>query len=165
MTLIHPNLKSPQGTEGKAEREGWFLNTTGPLETDAGLVRGPHIFLFSYWRALLLMMWRGLFWEVVSRYYWGWGWGWGGCGCVCVCVCVCARTCVLSHVWLFVTPWTVAHRAPLPMGFPRQESWSELLLPSPGNLPDPGIKPLSLVSPALAGGFFTTAPPGSLTSY
>ena len=63
----------------------------------------------------------------------------------------------LSHVLLFVTPWTVAHQALLPMGFPRQEYWSELPFPSPGDLPDPGIKPESLASPALAGGFFTTS--------
>ena len=63
----------------------------------------------------------------------------------------------LSHVLLFVTPWTVAHQAPLSMGFPRQEYWSELPFPSPGDLPDPGIKPMSLVSPALAGRFFTTS--------
>ena len=53
----------------------------------------------------------------------------------------------------FVTPWTVACLAPLSMGFPRQEYWSGLLLPSPGDLPDPGIKSTSL---ALAGRFFTT---------
>ena len=46
------------------------------------------------------------------------------------------------------------------MGFPRQEYWSELPFPSLGNLPDPGMEPTSLVSPALAGGFFTTEPPG-----
>ena len=51
-----------------------------------------------------------------------------------------------------VTPWTVAHQAPLSLGFPRQEYWSGLPLPSPGDLPDPGIEPKS---PALAGGFFT----------
>ena len=55
------------------------------------------------------------------------------------------------------TPWTVAHYAPLPMGFPRQEYGSGLPFPFPGDLPDPGIKPSSLV---LAGGFFTTEPPG-----
>ena len=54
------------------------------------------------------------------------------------------------------TPWTVAYHAPLFMGFPRQEYWSGLPFPTPGDLPDPGIKP---VSPALAGGFFTTEPP------
>ena len=55
--------------------------------------------------------------------------------------------CVLSHfspVWLFVTPWTVAHQAPLSMGFSRQEYWSGLQFSSPGDLPDPGIKPTSL---------------------
>ena len=45
-------------------------------------------------------------------------------------------------------------------GFSRQEYWSGLLFPAPGDLPDPGIKPMSLVSPALAGRFFTTEPPG-----
>ena len=47
----------------------------------------------------------------------------------------------LSRVRLFVTPQTVAHQAPLSMGFSRQEHWSGLPLPSPGDLPDPGIKP------------------------
>ena len=55
------------------------------------------------------------------------------------------------------TPWTVVCQAPLSMGFPRQEYWSGLPFPSPGHLPDPGIKP---ASPALAGGFFTTEPTG-----
>ena len=62
-----------------------------------------------------------------------------------------------SCVGLFVTPWTVAHQAPLSMGFSRQEYWSGLPGPFPGDLPDPGIEPTSLVSPALAGGFFTTS--------
>ena len=71
--------------------------------------------------------------------------------------------CVLSHfcrVRLFVTPWTVARQAPLSMGFPRQAYWSGLPFPSPEDLAHPGIEPQSLVSPALAGGFFTTKPPG-----
>ena len=67
---------------------------------------------------------------------------------------------MLSCVRLFVTLWTVAHQAPLPMEFSKQEYWSGLPFPTPGDLPDPGIQPASLVSPALAGGFFTTAPPG-----
>ena len=54
----------------------------------------------------------------------------------------------------------VACQASLSMGFSRQEHWSGLPLPSPGDLPNPGIKPLSPVSPTLAGGFFTTEPPG-----
>ena len=55
----------------------------------------------------------------------------------------------------FVTPWTVTCQAPLSIGFPRQEYWSGLPFPSPGDLPDSGIKPMP---PALAGGFFTTEP-------
>ena len=49
----------------------------------------------------------------------------------------------------------VAHQAPLSMGFSRHEYWSEFLYPSPGDLPNLGIKPMSLASPALAGSFFT----------
>ena len=63
----------------------------------------------------------------------------------------------LSCVQLFATSRTVALQAPLSMGFPRQEGWSGLPFPSPGDLPDPGIEPMS---PALAGGFLTTEPPG-----
>ena len=58
----------------------------------------------------------------------------------------------------FETPWTVACQDPLSVGFSRQEYWSALPCPSPGDLPHPGIKP---TSPVLAGGFFTTEPPGS----
>ena len=49
----------------------------------------------------------------------------------------------LSHVQLFATPWTVAHQAPLSMGFPREEHWNGLPFPSPGDLPAPGIEPAS----------------------
>ena len=62
-----------------------------------------------------------------------------------------------SHVQCFVTLWTIAHQAPLSMGFSRQERWSGLAFPSPGDFPNPGIEPVSLVSPALAGVFFTTS--------
>ena len=58
---------------------------------------------------------------------------------------------MLNCVQLFVTPWTVAHQAPLYMGFPRQEYQSGLPFPPPGDLSKPGIKPTSLRSPALAG--------------
>ena len=63
---------------------------------------------------------------------------------------------MLSHVQLFATPGTIAHEAPLSMEFSRQEYWSGLPFSPPGDLPDPGIKPGSLMSPVLAGGFFTT---------
>ena len=70
-------------------------------------------------------------------------------------LCACVLTC-FSHVQLFVTPWTVACQAPLSMGFSKQEYWSGLPCPPPGDLPNPGTEPESLMSPALAGGFFTT---------
>ena len=69
-------------------------------------------------------------------------------------MCACSQS--LSCVWLFVTPWTVAHQAPLSKGFPRQEYWSGLPFPSSGELPDPGTE---LTSPTLASEFFTTQPP------
>ena len=62
-----------------------------------------------------------------------------------------------SRVQLLVTPWTVARQAPLSMGFSRQEYWSGLPFPSPGALSHLGIKPTSLKSPTLVGGFFTTS--------
>ena len=71
------------------------------------------------------------------------------------------KMCTLSRrVWLFVTPCTVACQAPLSMGFPRQESWSGLPFPLPGNLPDLKIRAGSPASPALAGTFFITKLPG-----
>ena len=57
-----------------------------------------------------------------------------------------------------MTPWTVACQTPLSMGFPRQEYWSSLPFPSPGDLPEPGIEPVSLS--CFSGGFFSTEPPG-----
>ena len=69
------------------------------------------------------------------------------------CACVLSR---FSCVQLFVILQTVARQAPPSMGFSRKEYWSGLPCPPPGDLPDPGIEPSSLVSPALTGGFFTT---------
>ena len=63
---------------------------------------------------------------------------------------------MLSYIQLFATPWTVACQAPRSVGFSRQEYWSELPFPSLGVFPDPGIKSISLASPALAGRFLTT---------
>ena len=62
-----------------------------------------------------------------------------------------------SYVQLFATLWTVARQASLSMGFSRQKYWSGLPFPSPGDLPNPGIEPESLMSPALAGRFFTNS--------
>ena len=63
----------------------------------------------------------------------------------------------LSRVQLFATPWTVAYQAPPPMGFSRQEYWSGLLFPSPGDLPNPGIEP---ESPTLLADTLLSEPPG-----
>ena len=71
--------------------------------------------------------------------------------CVCVCVCVCTKS-----LQLYTTLWTIVRQAPLSMEFSRQEYWSGLPCPPPGGLPNPGMEPTSLMSPALAGGFFTT---------
>ena len=71
-------------------------------------------------------------------------------------VCVC-----LSRVQLFETPWTVAHQAPLSMGFSRQEYWSELPCPSPANPPDPGIEPGSA---ALQADSLPSEPPEKLSA-
>ena len=75
--------------------------------------------------------------------------------CVCVCVCVFSR---FSCVWIFATPWTVAHQAPLSIGFPRQEYWSRLLCPPPGDLPNPGIRLLCLLHWQICS--LPLAPPG-----
>ena len=76
-------------------------------------------------------------------------------GCCC---CLVAKSCLT----LFATPWTVACQAPPSMGFSRQDYWSGLPFPSPGDLPDPGIKPASLVSPTLKERFSPPEPPGKL---
>ena len=93
---------------------------------------------------------------------------------MCVHVCVHARVCVrtqarmstrallLSHVQIFAAPWTVAYQASLSVGFSRQEYWSGLPFPTPGNLPNQGIERSSLALPSLAGGFFATEPSGNL---
>ena len=93
------------------------------------------------------------------------------CVCVCLCVCLCTYTCipacVLSHfssVRHSVMLWTVVSQVPLSLGLPRQEYWSGLPFPSPGDTPDPGIELRCLMSRALASRFFpTTATRGDHT--
>ena len=68
------------------------------------------------------------------------------------------RACMLSCIQLFVTPWTVARQDPLSMRFPRQEYWSGLQFPLPGDLPDPGIEAASPASPALQADFLLFEP-------
>ena len=74
--------------------------------------------------------------------------------CVCMCVCVCVR---LSGVRLFATPWTVSHQASLSIEISRQEYWSGLLFPTPGDLPNPGNEP---TSNALQADSLPSEPPG-----
>ena len=76
--------------------------------------------------------------------------------CFLLFTSICVSSC-FSHIQLFVILWNVAHQAPLSMGFLRQEYWSGLPCPPPRDIPNPGIKPTSLKSPALAGRFFTTS--------
>ena len=71
------------------------------------------------------------------------------CECLVCCCCLVDKSCL--------TPWTIAHQAPVSMGFSRQECWSGLPFPSPGDLPEPGVEP---ASSALAGRFFTVEAPG-----
>ena len=68
--------------------------------------------------------------------------------------------CMLSHVRLSATPWTVAHQTPLSMGFPKQDNWSGLPFPLAGDLPNLGAEPASPSSPVLAGEFFITSATG-----
>ena len=75
-----------------------------------------------------------------------------------VSVSVCVLSCS-SPVRPFATPGTVAHQAPLSMGFSRQEHWSGAPCRPPGDLADSGMEPASLTSPALGSGFFTTSAP------
>ena len=82
--------------------------------------------------------------------------------CMCINIClyhtyVCMHTILLHLCPNLMTLWTVAHEALLSMGFSMQEYWSGFSCPPPGDLPDPGIEPKSLMSPALAGRFFTTS--------
>ena len=122
---------------------------TGPWETGGEHgARGPR----CRWSAAVpgacgvLFLRESAFLARGSRHTGGWEAGSARQGCVCV----------LSCARLFVTSWTVARQAPLSMGFPRQEHWRRLPVPTPGDLPHPGIQPASLVAPALAGGLFTT---------
>ena len=95
-----------------------------------------------------------------NQVHWPWAWV-AGIMTNLICRMRGGKNCLLfSHEVMsdsFATPWMVAHQSPLSMGFSKQECWSGLPFPSPGDLPDPGIEP---VPPALAGGFFTTEPCG-----
>ena len=82
------------------------------------------------------------------------------CKYINIHIYMCVHDQSLSHVQLFVTLWTHDLQAPLSMGSPKQEYWHGLSFPSPGNLPYPGIKPMSPVTRVLVDRFSTTEPPG-----
>ena len=83
-----------------------------------------------------------------------------GVGCHFLLQCMKVKVKTLSRVRLLVTPWTAAYQAPLSIGLPRQEYWSGLPFVTAGDFPNPGIKPLSFMSPELTGRFLTIVPPG-----
>ena len=85
---------------------------------------------------------------------------WGSLGSHLSCLLSC-----FSHIWLFLTLWTVTDQAPPSMGFSRQEYWSGLPCLPPGDLPNLGIEPTSLTPPVLASGFFTTSTTRETLSY
>ena len=137
-----------------------------------------HLYSLSSWENYLLLYWELLSWMdvrscqiifLVSIYMimWLFFFSMLMCGVTFVDFQMLNQSCIpginpvrvlshFSHVQLFVTPWTTAHQAPLSTGLPRQEYWSGVSVPSSGDHPNPGIKPVSLMSPALAGRFFTT---------
>jgi len=78
---------------------------------------------------------------------------------------VCACSAAKSYLAFFILVDYIARQAPLSMGFSRQEYWSGLPFSPPGDLLDPGIKPLSSASPELAGQLFTTEPPGKIERF
>ena len=123
--------------------------------------------MFSSWYA---MVWHDIFLQCYQNieifcnsprkfkshrhYLWNnlyWGYGWSE-----TLYILCTMLSCFSCVWLFATSWTTARQASLSVGFSRQEYWSELPFPPPGDLPGPGIKHASLPFRALADGFFTT---------
>ena len=85
--------------------------------------------------------------------------------CVCVCVCIytyietyeCVCLCARAYVQLLANPWNAVHQAPLSIELSRQEHWSGFPFPTPGDIPDPGIQPESMASPALVSRFFTNS--------
>ena len=136
----------------KAGRQGWKLTSDKLLFTVELTILSPLIWTTGLERMLwVLPIWLFLLTEPVNFCQYSFP--------LCLCCWGERHACVLSHfshVQLFATLWAITPQVPLTRGFSRQEYWSGLPFPSPGNLPDPGIKPTSLASPTSAGRFFTT---------
>ena len=143
---------SASGTQGMAWTSlcftGWNLGMRASVPRDVVLfLTSLHILMFYNWPQ-----------NIFSTYSWQ-------CPCQYTLergktTLECMHAQLFNRVWLFATPQTIAHQAPLSVGFSWQEYWSELPFHSPKVLPDPGIEPMSPASPALAGRLFTSEPPG-----
>ena len=101
-----------------------------------------------------------MYFSSTTKKFLSWKWTWANMENKWTQRLVCIRAKLLQFCSTLCNPMDVALQALLSMGFSRQEYQSGLSSPSPGDLPDPGIKPAFLASLALAGGFFTTEPPG-----
>ena len=129
-------LKSIILASSYEDRLGYCRNHSGGLRHSADCPKipsGGSIYTVLPPRPPLACQWQRIWVITVGNYIW------------------------VIRVWLFATPWTVAYQAPLSMGFSRQECWSGLPFPSPGDLPDPDIKP---GSPTLRADALPSEPPG-----
>ena len=146
----------PAGMVGHSTSEKWPFLSNILVRSDLGMVSLCGIVGTSVdkteWSKLVLREKR---WIIVTS---------GVCMCVCMCVYTCVRACAQSCPTL-CSPMDCSPPGSSVHGIFRPEHWSGLPPPTPGDLPGPGIKPMSLVSPALAGGFFTTVPPGKPRCY
>ena len=161
------NLPGPVITPVPCALAGGFSSHVPPGRSSVAFLLLVYLLLFFFETILLL--------EQISSMIRVWG-QWGHC---CTLHSVLSLTYMeasghgqsplRAFVWIcvhsvvsdsFATPWTAAHQASLSLEFSRHEYWSGLPLPTPGDLPNPGIEPDSLSPLALAGGFFTTVPPG-----
>ena len=136
----------------KAGRQGWKLTSDKLLFTVELTILSPLIWTTGLERMLwVLPIWLFLLTEPVNFCQYSFP--------LCLCCWGERHACVLSHfshVQLFATLWAITPQVPLTRGFSRQEHWSALPCPPPGDLPDPGIKPKSFLSLALGGRFFIT---------
>ena len=147
---IYTNMKYKHVLELWADL--WPADTSKNISffSSKGSCFQSHVSL-TYVSILSYISWTSFLWLWNPR-DWMSGQQWVNSMCVCVCVCVCMHTHMHTHTHTHTVskscqsicdPWTVAHQAPLSMGFPRQEYWSGLPFPPPGDLPDPGIEPAS----------------------
>ena len=168
-SILDPVLFTIFITSLNEDTEGIIITQTDVRKLGRGLAGSKFRVIFAGWTTKPNMSrWELL--EIVISYYFA---------CMCASSLSCVRLCatpgaialqaplsmelsrqeywlLFSHVQLCATPWTAAHQVPPSLGFSRQEYWSGLPFPPPGDLPNPGIEPVSPLPPAMAGEFFTT---------